>query len=144
MSGLFWFQTIWHSDGIPERNLWKSWLWTYQQMTKMHAKLPSMQEISHQNSSYLEVIVTVFPSVFACWLIFHFLSSVDFFKINFSKKKFRISIWVSNSLYPDQSHNCDRPDMGLNCLREWLADETKWLNISKWHLNDLKVQKMTL
>ena len=27
MSGLIWSQTIWHSDGIPERIFWKSWLW---------------------------------------------------------------------------------------------------------------------
>ena len=39
----------------------------------------------------------------ACWVIFNaYLSSADFFKINFSKKNFRNTIRVSNSLEPNQ------------------------------------------
>ena len=53
-------------------------------------------------------------------LILHaFLSSVDFFKINFFKKSFRNvpSLRVSNSLGPDQDIYFVRPNLGPNCLQ---------------------------
>ena len=40
---MIWIQTVWHSDGIPERfkNSGKNL-----QMTEKHAKLPSMQKVA--------------------------------------------------------------------------------------------------
>ena len=37
-------QTVWHSEGIPERNFWKSWFRKkVSRLQKKHAKLPSRQ-----------------------------------------------------------------------------------------------------
>ena len=43
LSGLIWIQTLWRSDGIPERIFRKVSFWKNQQTTKEHEKLPSMQ-----------------------------------------------------------------------------------------------------
>ena len=46
-----------------------------------------------------------------------FLSSVDvILKLTFSKKSFRNTIRVSNSLDPDQARCFIGPDLGGNCL----------------------------
>ena len=46
------------------------------------------------------------------------LSSANFFKINFFKKKiFRNTIRVSNALDPDQDRHFVGPDLGPNCLQ---------------------------
>ena len=53
-----------------------------------------------------------------------FLSSVDFFKINFKKKKcFWNTIRVSNSLNPDKAPRFVGPDLGPNCLQRLSADD---------------------
>ena len=47
-----------------------------------------------------------------------FLLSVDFaLKFTFSKKSFRNTIKVSNSLAADQARYFLRPDLGANCLQ---------------------------
>ena len=52
------------------------------------------------------------------------LLSVDFFKINFFKKKsFRNTIRVSNSLDPNQARHFVGPDLDPNCLQRLLADD---------------------
>ena len=43
-------------------------------------------------------------------------------KLTFSKKSFRISIRVSNSLDPDQACQFVGPDLGPNCLQRLSAD----------------------
>ena len=58
--------------------------------------------------------------LFVYWVNLHaFLSSdpLIFFKINFFKKLFHVTIRVSNSLYPDQACCFDGPDLGPNCLQ---------------------------
>ena len=53
------------------------------------------------------------------------LSSADFFqKLTFSKKSFRNTIKVSNSLDPDQDRHFVGPDMGPNCLQRVLAKDS--------------------
>ena len=65
---------------------------------------------------------------FSCFI----LSSVDFFsKSTFSKKSFRNTIKVSNSLDPDQARSFVRLDLGRNCLQRLSADDA-----SKQRLND--------
>ena len=55
----------------------------------------------------------------ACWVIFHaFLSSADFFKINFSENSFRNTTRVSNSLDPDEALHFVGPSPGSNCLQK--------------------------
>ena len=39
MSGLFWIQIVWHSDGIPERIFQKCWFWKKSADDKKHEKL---------------------------------------------------------------------------------------------------------
>ena len=52
-----------------------------------------------------------------CYLIFMFLSSAEFLKINFFKKLFQNTIIVSNNLDPDQAWRFVDPDLGPNCLQ---------------------------
>ena len=61
-------------------------------------------------SSEMQTILTLCPlGNFSC-----FLSSADFFKINFLEKILIGIPSVSNSLDPDQP-SFVRPDLGLNC-----------------------------
>ena len=46
------------------------------------------------------------------------------FKINFFKKSFRNTIWLSNSLDPDQARRFVGPDLGPNCLQMLSDDES--------------------
>ena len=46
-----------------------------------------------------------------------------FFKLTYSKKSFRNTIRVSNSLDPDQARHFVRPDLGPNCLQRLSADD---------------------
>ena len=41
--GLIWIQSVWHSNGIPERIFRKRWFWKNQQTTKKHEKFPRWQ-----------------------------------------------------------------------------------------------------
>ena len=60
---------------------------------------------------------------FAYWEIFHaFLSSADFFKINFFESSFRNTIRVSNSLASDQARHFVGPDLGPNHFLNLSAD----------------------
>ena len=52
-----------------------------------------------------------------------FLSSADFFKINFLKIYFRNTTRVSNSLDPDQARIFVLTDLGPNCLEMLSADD---------------------
>ena len=51
MSGLIRFQTVWHSDGIPEGIFWKNWFWKKQQPTKKCEKLSSRQSVSSKQDT---------------------------------------------------------------------------------------------
>ena len=53
------------------------------------------------------------------------LSSADFFKINFKKKKnsFRNTIRVSNCLDPDQDRRTVGPDLDPKCLQRLSVDD---------------------
>ena len=55
-----------------------------------------------------------------------FLSSAyhEVSKLTFSKKSFRNSIRVSNSLDPDQARPNVGPDLGTNCMKSLSADDT--------------------
>ena len=58
--------------------------------------------------------------------MYSFLSSADFFsKSIFSKKSYRNTIRVSNSLDPDQTRHFVGPDLGPNCLQLLSADGTR-------------------
>ena len=46
-----------------------------------------------------------------------------FFKLTFSKKTFRNTISVSDSLDPDQARHFVGPDLGPNCLQRLSADD---------------------
>ena len=48
-----------------------------------------------------------------------------FKKINFLGEKFRKTIRVSISLYPDQARHFVGPDLGLNCLQRSSEDNTR-------------------
>ena len=50
------------------------------------------------------------------------LSSVDFFKLTFSKHLSGIVLRVPNGLYPDQDRRSVGTDLGTNCLQRLLAD----------------------
>ena len=53
-----------------------------------------------------------------------YLSSADFFKINFFfKNSFRYTIRVSNTLDLDQALHFVGPDLGPNCLQKLTADD---------------------
>ena len=59
-------------------------------------------------------------------IIYPFLSSADFFKINFFlKNSFRNTISLSNSLDPDQARHFVGPDLGPKCLQRLSADDTR-------------------
>ena len=45
MSGLIWIQTVWHSDGIPERIFRKSWFWKKSADDKKHKQFPRRQRV---------------------------------------------------------------------------------------------------
>ena len=55
---------------------------------------------------------------------FFFVVCCFFSKISFLKKSFRNTIWVSNSLDPEQAGHFDWPDLGPNCLQRLSADYT--------------------
>ena len=73
----------------------------------------------------------------SCWVILHvFLSYGDFFffsffKLSFSKKSFRNTIRVSNSLDPDQARHFVGPDLGPNCLQRLSAEDKSRHNRGK-------------
>ena len=52
-----------------------------------------------------------------------FVIDFFFFKFTFSKKIFRTTIRVSNSLDPDQARRFVRPDPDPNCLQRLSADD---------------------
>ena len=54
-----------------------------------------------------------------------FLSSSDFFKINFFENSFRNTIRVSINFDPDQAQRFIVPDLDPNCLQKLSADETR-------------------
>ena len=54
---------------------------------------------------------------------FYVACSCIFFKINFSKKSFRNTFRVSNSLEPDQAGHSVGPDLVPNCLQRLSADD---------------------
>ena len=57
---------------------------------------------------------------------FFFLSSADFFKINFLKKFFQEHyIRESNGLDPDQDRHSVGPDLVPNCLQRLSADDKR-------------------
>ena len=51
-----------------------------------------------------------------------FLSSADFFKVNYFKNSHTNIIRVSISLDPDQDRHFVGPDLGPNCLQRLSAD----------------------
>ena len=55
----------------------------------------------------------------ACW----------FFQINFSKKSFRNTIWVSNRLDPDRAWYSFRHHLGPICLQSLSADNTRVIEV---------------
>ena len=72
----------------------------------------------------------VFNSV--CWVVFYdlYLSSADFFQINFSEKLFRCqTVWIQirpNFILgpdPDQAQHFVGPNLGPNCLQRLSADD---------------------
>ena len=68
-SKLIWIQTVWHSDGIPERFIFKAnFEKTKQQTTEKHAKLPSMQEVNDQRYNGIPV--------YNCLVFLSFRSSI--------------------------------------------------------------------
>ena len=75
-------------------------------------------------------MISVLVLLFACML---FCRLLIFFKINFFEKKIRNTIRVSNSLDPDQARHFVGPDLGLNCLQRFLADDT-----SRQRVNELQ------
>ena len=59
-----------------------------------------------------------------------FLSSADIFQNQlFRKKYFKNTIRVSNSLDSDQARQNVGPDLGLNCLQRFSADDTSRLRV---------------
>ena len=71
--------------------------------------------------------------LFSSWEIFlSFLSSSNFFKINFFKNYFRNTIWVSNRLDPDQVRHSVGPDLDPICLQKWAGDNSR-----QWVKNDI-------
>ena len=56
---------------------------------------------------------------FSCF----FVVRVLFLKLTFSKKSFRNTIMVSNSLDPDQARHFVGPDLGPNCLQRLSAED---------------------
>ena len=62
----------------------------------------------------------------ASWVIFRaFLTSADFFKINFFEKFFQEYHQSVNSLDPDQAGHSVGPDLGQSCLQRLSADNNK-------------------
>ena len=55
------------------------------------------------------------------------LGNLRCFKLTFSKKSFRNTIRVSNSLDPDQAGHFVGPDLDPNCLQRLLTEgDVKW------------------
>ena len=62
--------------------------------------------------------------LFACWVIFHYFLSSDFFHNQLFRKIFQgVAISMSNSLDPDQAQLLVRPNFGPNCLQRLSADK---------------------
>ena len=70
----------------------------------------------------------------APWILSHIFNSLQFgklfchlwiffLKLTFSKKSFRNTIKVSNSLDPDQAQHFVGPDLGPNCSQRLSADD---------------------
>ena len=64
-------------------------------------------------------IISYSLELFACWVILHAL-----YECMFSKKNFRNTIRVCNSLDPDQAGCFVRPDLAPNCLQRLSANDT--------------------
>ena len=62
--------------------------------------------------------------LFACRVISRFFICPYFSKLTISKNYFRYTIWVLNSLDPDQPLFLVGPDLGPNCLQKLSADDT--------------------
>ena len=60
-----------------------------------------------------------------------FMSSSDFYEINFKKKSLEITIRVSNDLDPDQDRRIVGPDQGSNCLQMLSADDKSRSQLGK-------------
>ena len=67
----------------------------------------------------INIFIAAYP---VCKCSCGFLSSADFFKINFLKKMFQKHVSISNSLDTDQDRQYVGPDMGSNCLQRLSAD----------------------
>ena len=89
-------------------------------------------------STLLAILSQEFNSLPTGYFFMFFLLSADFFsKSTFSKKTFRNTIRISNSLNPDQARNFVWPDLVSNCLQKLLADDTSRQRVkhpirSKW------------
>ena len=85
-SGLIWFQTVWHSDGIPKRIFQKSWFWKKSADKKKHAKFPRRQRVNPNgnnkaadqpiHSGSLNSTFVLQPTYTGCILIFKILTTI--------------------------------------------------------------------
>ena len=80
--------------------------------------------LSSKYSPYLKLYVVLtltlcMPGNFACF----FCRLQIFLKLTFSKKYFRNTIRVLNSLDADQAQHFAGPDLGPNCLQRLSADD---------------------
>ena len=106
-----------------------AWLWTYQGIWQ--AGLGSAVSISHWQHNMLHPVCLLWLIWYSSSLTLGMLGNFHAFvavcwlisKSTFSKNSFRITIWVSNSLDPDQDRQNVGPDLGPNCLQRLSADD---------------------
>ena len=88
MSDLIWIQTVWHSDGIPERFFWKSRFFKKNPQTTKKACKPAYKEFNYISS---KTVLTVFNQFWhycdVLWVVWA-KSALDF-----------IHRWTNNALW---------------------------------------------
>ena len=67
--GLIWIQTVWCSDGIPERFIWKGWFLKKSVDNKKHEKIPREHGVKRSNlgyKHYLDFQTSILPRACFC------------------------------------------------------------------------------
>ena len=75
-------------------------------------------------------LVIIKSYLIAYWVIFHAFFRLLIFSV-ITKKIFKNTIRMSNSLGPDQARRFVGPDLGLNCLPRLSADNTCGQRVNK-------------
>ena len=100
MWGLIWIQTVWHSDGIPERIFPNCWFWKKSRQQKTCKFICRVHIVSYHPvllDSALRSRISLYTQDMICRLLLTF----------------------ANRWHQDQARQNVGPDQGPNCLTLW-------------------------